>query len=672
MEIAILTSFASFGGIMKDRWMSVAVLISSLAPSAFAQKEGAANLGNMSIEDLMKIEVTSASKKAQPLDSAPAAVTVITQDDIHRSGARTVVEALRLVPGLQIGRYTQNYYAVTVRGFNNPNFDGSNGNKLLVLLDGRSLYMPYTSTVYWEIEDLLLEDIDRIEVIHGPGGSLYGANAVNGVINIITKSAKATEGGLLVSSGGTLERDRISVQYGWKSGEHSAFRVFGKHGNDNESVFPDGSGVGDTKVLNEVGFRGDVDGKRGSFMIQGAYNKFGINEAVTAPSLTDPFFANYSNKDTITTSDLVAKWTFDEKDGGKTVFQSYYDFLDYPYTNASATSTTLDFDLQREFPSRKNHSIIVGAGYRYMINDSKPGFTQELDPLTRHDSIYSFFGQDEIKVSDKGRLTLGMKLEHNTFTGYEFQPSVRYLHQIDSSHTFWGAISRAVRTPSQTELADKLVTGVDPPANPGDLPTAFTSFGDPNLTSEHLTAYELGYRLRSSDKFSVDLAAFYDRYSDLIYSSEGTPFDTTEFGVPVTVVPTYLHNGESGNVYGGELQARWKLQPRSFFTLGASVTKQDQFSQGTSIMSPQFQAFGRISHDFHPNLKADAMFFWYDGIPEIAQNSYSKLDLHISWKANETTELSIGGQDLLFGRSMQFTSAAEIPRSAYLQLTSHF
>lgn len=653
------------------RWLIALPLILGFSSSSFAQKD-AASLGNLSIEDLMKIEVTSASKKAQPLDSAPAAITVITQDDIHRSGARTIVEALRLVPGLQIGRYTQNYYAVTVRGFNNPNFDGSNGNKLLVLLDGRSLYMPYTSTVYWEVEDMLLEDIDRIEIIHGPGGSLYGANAVNGVINIITKSAKSTDGGLLVTSGGTLERDRLSVQYGWKNGEHAAFRIFGKHGDDNQSVYPDGTGVGDTRTMNELGFRGDIDGKRGTLMIQGAHNKFGITEAVTAPSLTDPFFANYSPKDTITTSDLLAKWTVDEKDGGKTIFQSYWDYLDYPYTNASARSTTWDFDFQRQFPTMKSHNLIVGAGYRYMINDSSPGITQQLDPLARRDSIYSLFAQDEISVSEKGRLTLGMKLEHNTFTGYEFQPSIRYLHQIDPAHTFWGAISKAVRTPSQTELADKLVTGVDGPANPGDDPTAHISFGNPNLTSEHLTAYELGYRMRTSDKLSIDLAAFYDRYSDLIYSADGTPFNGTEFGVPVVVDPTYLQNGESGNVYGGELTARWKMQPKSFFTLGASLTKQDHFSQGTSIMSPQVQAFARLSHDFRTNLKADAMFYWYDSIPEIAQNSYSKLDLHVSWKPSDNVELSVGGQDLLFGRSMQFTSASEIPRSAYLQLNVHF
>jgi len=645
----------------------------SLVVTALAQTE-TQDLSNMSIEDLMKIKVTSASKRTQSLDSAPVAISVLTQSDIHRSGARTIVEALRLIPGVDIGRYTQNYYAVTVRGFNNPNFDGSNGNKLLVLIDGRSIYMPYTSTVYWEIEDLPLEDVDRIEVIRGPGGSLYGANAVNGVINIITKSASETVGGLGVASAGTLERDRLLAQYGWKTGDNAAWRIYAKHGNDNQSLNLDGSGAGDTKELNEVGFRGDVDvPSRGSLMVQGAYHKFGIRENLFSPILTDPFFQFHNNKDTITTSDVVARWSTKEKTGGQTIAQLYYDFLDYPYTNASATTQTWDLDVQRQLPSINNHNIIFGGGYRYIINASTPGPTQTLVPLTRRDGILSLFGQDEIGVSDRGRLTLGLKLEHNTYTGYEWQPSVRYIDQIDDSHTMWAAISRAVRTPSQTELQDKLVTAVDAPANPGDLPTAYLSFGNPNLTSEHLLAYEMGYRLHHSDKFSLDIAGFYDQYSDLIYSVNGDPFTAVEFGTDVNVNPTYLKNGETGSVYGGELEARWKLPNRTMLTSGFSVAKPNKFSKGTVIMVPKYQGFVHLSKDFKSTLKADAMLYWYDAIPEIGQQPYTKLDLHLSWRPTDgNTELSLGAQDLLLPRSMQFTSSFEIPRSAYLQLTTHF
>ena len=646
----------------------------AMAATAFSQANNPQDLSNMSIEDLMKIKVTSAAKRTQSLDTAPVAISVITQDDIHRSGARTLVEALRLIPGVEIGRYTQNYYAVTVRGFNNPNFDGSNGNKLLVLLDGRSLYMPYTSTVYWEIEDLPLEDIDRIEVIRGPGGSLYGANAVNGVINIITKSAKDTVGTLTDVSMGSLERDRQLLQYGSKMGENGAFRVYARRGDDNPSMNPDGTSAGDTKQLSEFGFRGDTDvPNKGSFMFQGQYHQFGIKEDVLAPTLTDPFSQFHNNVDTITAKDLLGKWTTKEKDGGQTTAQLYYDYLNYPYTNASATATTYDLDVQRELPEMKNQRVILGTGYRYMINASTPGDVQVLSPLTRHDSIYSLFGQDEIDSGDRGHLTLGLKLEHNTFTGFEWQPSIRYLKDLDDSHSVWAAISRAVRTPSQTELDDKLVTAVNPPANPGDNPTAFMSFGNPNLTSEHLLAYEAGYRLHNSDSFSLDLATFYDHYSDLIYSVEGDPFTAVEFGQTVTVDPTTLKNGENGSVYGGELEARWKLPARTMLTTSFSVAKQTKFSEGTTIWTPKYQGFVHLSKDMPKDFKADVMFYWYDAIPEIDQEPYSKLDFHISWRPhNGDTEWSLGGQDLLLPRSMQFTSAVEIPRSVYLQMTKHF
>ena len=657
--------------------MSRCVTVSSavlLATAAFAQNDSQQGLGNMSIEDLMKIKVTSASKRTQSLDSAPVAISVITQSDIHRSGARTIVEALRLIPGVEIGRYTQNYYAVTVRGFNNPNFDGSNGNKLLVLIDGRSIYMPYTSTVYWEIEDLPLEDVDRIEVIHGPGGSLYGANAVNGVINIITKSASETQGGLGVGEVGSLQKDRLLAQYGWKSGDHSSFRVYAKHGNDAQSLNLDGSGAGDTKVLNEVGFRGDIDvPERGSLMLEGGYHKFDIRENVLAPTLTDPFTQFHNDVDDIWNSFMVGRWSTSEKGGGQTIAQIYYDHLSYPYTNASATSDTWDLDVQRQLPTMGKHNLIVGAGYRNMVNASTPGDVQILTPLTRHDSIYSLFGQDQIMTSKTGQLTLGLKLEHNTFTGFEWQPSIRYLNQLDDSHTVWAAVSRAVRTPSQTELNDKLVTSVDPPVNPGDLPTAHMSFGNPDLTSEHLLAYEIGYRVRHSDKSSLDLAAYVDQYSDLIYSVDGAPFTGNEFGTTVNVDPTTLKNGEHGTVYGGEIMARWKLPSRTFVTSSFSVARQNKFSQGTALMTPKYQGFVRVSKDFPSSVRADVMYYWYDAIPEIDQRPYSKLDFHVSWRPeNSDTEFAIGGQDLLMPKSMQFTSFFLIPRSIYAELTTHF
>lgn len=656
---------------MNAKYLAISAAILGLAVPVLAQEQ-AQNLGNMSIDDLMKIEVTSASKHSQPLDSAPAAITVITQDDMHRMGARTLVEALRLVPGLQIGRYTQNYYAVTVRGFNAPNFDTSNGNKLLVLMDGRSLYKPYASSTYWEVEDTLLENVDRIEVIKGPGGSLYGANAINGVINIITKSATQTEGGLVVASAGSLEKDRLSLQYGFKPKDNLSVRFFGKHGSDGTAQNPDGTSFGDSKVVNELGFRGDMESTHGSFMLQGTYNRFNITENVIAPLLTDPFSRNATPTDTILDSDIVARWTKDEASGAQSRAQVYYDRQAYPYTNGTNLSNAWDFDFQRQFAPKKSGNIILGGGYRSMINDSVPGETQFLTPTTRRDSIFNFFGQDQIQVSEKGNLTLGFKLEHNTYTGYEFQPSIRYLNRVDDTHTWWGAISRAVRTPSQTELSDNVLTTVDAPATPSDLPTAHVSYGNPNMRSEHLLAYELGYRFRSGERYSIELSSFYDVYSDLIYASAGNPTTGTYLGVPVNLIPTTLQNGEKGNVYGAELQGRWKLSDNTFANTGLSYIRQTPFSQGTSIVSPMYQAFMRLSHDFKSNLKGDLLYYWYDAVPDVSQPSYSKLDLHLSYRLNANSEISFGGQDLLVPRSIQSFGGQYIPRSVYLQVNSHF
>jgi iron complex outermembrane recepter protein len=642
-----------------------------LVCSAAAREE--TQLQSMSIDDLMKMTVTSATKREQSLDSTAEAITVITQDDIQRSGARTLVDALRLVPGLQIGRYTQNYYGVTARGFNSPNFDGSNGNKLLVLMDGRSLYMPYTSSVYWEIEDTLLEDIDRIEVIRGPGGSLYGANAVNGVINIITKIANATQGGLVVSSAGTLQRDRLAVRYGWKEGDHAAFRVFGKVGNDNGSVDLSGSQVGDKKNLHEVGFRGDIDlNTRGSLMVQGAFNSFRINEAISQPSLSDPFSFFANNPDVIQTGDLLGLWTLDGINGEKTKLQVYYDLLNYPFTNATGISNTFDVDFLHQLAPAKIGNVIVGAGYRYMINDSVPGPTQQLMPKTRHDTIYSLLAQDQIPIGCRDTFTAGFKLEHNDYTGYEFEPSVRFLHKLDSNHALWGAISRAIRTPSQTESSDVVVTSVDPPDAQNPLPTAHTSFGNPNLTSERLIAYELGCRIKTSDRFSLDLAAFEDKYSNLIYSVAGAPFNGVEFGVPVTVSPTSLQNGETGDVLGAELLARCKLSNRSFATLGATYVAPKSFSQGSTIETPRYQYFGRLSQDMLKDLKLDVIYYWYGSVDDVNQAATSKLDAHLAWNVRPGVELSAGGQDLLFKRAIQFPGGSAIPRSAYVQLSARF
>ncbi len=652
-----------------------ALMFACFITFAGAQEKPQGDISNMSIDDLMKIKVTSASKRSQTLVSTASAITVITQEDIHRSGVRNLAEAMRLAPGVQVQELSGHYYAITIRGFDNPNFDGSYGNKLLVLIDGRAIYSPYASTVYWEVEDLILEDIDRIEIIRGPGGSLYGANAVNGVINIITKSAAQTVGGLAVGSLGSLEKDRMTFRYGLKTGSNSAFRFFGKVGTDGASMTADGSSAHDGGSLGEIGFRGDMDDvARGSLMIQGAYNRFGIYENQVNPILTPPFSQVATAKDVITTSNLLGRWSSKESGGEQTTAQIYYDLLAYPYSNASSTGTTWDLDVQRQFPTTGGRNLIVGGGYRYEINNSSMGSYpyQELLPAVRHDTIYNLFIQSEQPVGPKGRFTFGAKLEHNTFTGLEFEPNARYLYQIGDSQALWAAVSRAVRTPSQAELNDHVLTGASPPGQPGGLPTAFVSFGNPALTSEKLISNEIGYRRRVSHLASLDVDAFYNIYTDLIHGVPGAPYMGNQFGVPVLIMPTTLEGGERGNVYGLELQTNWNLGPGSQLSAGYSFVQQDHFTSGTMIDAPVHQVNVRLSHDFSKDLKFDGLLYWYSAVPNLDASAYTKLDLRIAKKLTNDLEFSIAGHDLLSPRQATFSGYFDVPRSIDFKLTSRF
>jgi iron complex outermembrane receptor protein len=662
------------GFIFRREFWGVAIgLIATLSFGQDAPDSKKKNLTDLSLEDLMNIKVTSATKMSQSLFDVASAISVITQNDIHRSGVRNIAEALRLAPGVQVQELSGHFYAITIRGFNNPNYDGSYGNKLLVLIDGRTLYSPYTSTTYWEVEDLILEDIDRIEVIRGPGGTLYGANAVNGVVNIVTKSAEETVGSLAVSSIGTFDKDRFAFRYGWKPNKAAAVRFFGKIGTDGRSLLKDGSSYHDGGSFSEMGFRADfADVAKGSLMVQGEYNRFGIYEDLINPILTAPYFEHAINKDQITTSHVLANWKSPEVAGKQTEIQAYYDLLDYPYSTNSSVGTTWDLTYQQKKLDSKGGSTIFGAGYRYELNNSTPSLYQSLDPLSRRDTIANVFAQREMPIGTSAKLIFGAKLEHNTFTGFEFQPNVRYLQNIDDSHVFWGSVSRAVRTPSQSELNEHSIKNVEPPAGPGALPTAYINFGNNSLTSEILIANELGYRVKASESLSFDMGAFYNMYSNLTYMVDGTPYEDVQFGIPVIVVPQLLKSGEKGNTYGLEVVSRKKLSANTHLTLSYSFVGQDHFSHGSDIDAPKHQFSARISHSLPKNLELDAMAFHYSAVPGLSGQEYTKLDASVSWKPTKDFELSLIGHDLLKPRQFSVDTYSYIPRSIDLRLSYHF
>ncbi len=607
---------------------------------------------DLPIEDLMRVDVTDAFKSPIPLMKVPAAIYVINQDTIRRSGVSTLPEALRLVPGVEVSRIGSVYYTVSIRGFG----DYLASNKILVLLDGRTLYSPYQNTVYWEIEDVLMESIDRIEVILGPGGSLWGSNAVNGVINITTKHSKDSKGGLLVQKVGDLEKNRTIFQYGARLSDDATIRVYGKYGNNHASDNGDGSTFGDRSDLYSLGFRSDFSlPNHNSLMVEGQTAQYRIDENQPIALVSPPYNVNFTNTDLIQTRHLLAKLTHDGKQGSKTTLQAYYDLIDYPYTNQGSTAEMVDLSLEHRLAAKHGQDMTFGGGYRYMLNSGIPGPTAILTPNLRRDTIFNFFGQDIIDLSKIDKLTVGAKLEHNT-TGYAFQPNLRYSHSPTDRETLWAAIGKADRTPSQSELNIFSLTSITPPSGGQPLPVGTANIGSPDLKPETVIASEVGFRKKLNKTTMFDVSAFYNQYSNIIYLAPGAQFTSSLFGPPVVIDPSYFRNGDSGQTYGFELSAKHEFGPNLRTDLSFTSLQRSRFVQGSELAAPHYQASWHIAWNPTKKFELDTRIHWYDSIFEQDIPSYVKLDLHLIWKISSSQEFSIGGYDLLTPKHIEFSN----------------
>ncbi len=652
------------------------------SPQTAGKSQKADDLTDLNLDDLSKMQVTTASKKAQSLNAVAAAIFVVTAEDIKRTGAKNVPEALRMVPGVQVSRLGGQTYAVSVRGFNSYN-----SNKLLVLVDGRTIYSPYISGTYWEVTDMLMENIERIEVIRGPGGSLWGANAVDGIINIITKHSKDTQGGLFITSAGSLESNRLAFRYGGKIGD-GTYRVDGKAGVNKDAQLSDGARAGDGENLSELGFRADFDEKsKGRFMFQGSENRFGLYEQTSAALPVAPYSTFFGGMEMITASHILGRWEHDEAHGAQTAVQVYYNMLDYPFSYQGLSGYTWDLDIQHQMAEMKNQSITLGVGARYEINNTWKGIAGWLYPADQRDTILSAFGQDEITINPKNHVTLGLKYEHNSVTGSEFQPNARYAYTPDENHTIWASVARAVRKPGQFDEGQVDVLSAAPPATQGGLPTASVFYGNQGLTSEKLIANEIGYRTKPMEHVLVDVAAYYNIYDNLLYYAGGTPFTGTILGgdtgstYPLNgqqyeITPTYTYNGDKGHTYGLEWATHYNPSKLFHATLGYTYMNWDGFALGTTMFTPKNSVDLHLSWDLPHELKFDTMAHWYDAIFDEGVSAYVKLDANLSWKPTTAYEVSVGGNDLLSNRHREgtgiFWPTAEIPRSYYAKVTLHF
>jgi iron complex outermembrane recepter protein len=627
---------------------------------------------NLSLEELLNVEVTTASRKAERLLDVAAAAFVITRDDIEQSGATSIPEALRMAPGVQVARLSNNRWAVSVRGFN-----GRFANKLLVLVNGRSVYSPLYSGVIWEAEDTLLDDVDRIEVIRGPGAAMWGANAVNGVINVITRRARDSQGNLLVAGLGTEEGAFAAFRHGGESGE-GHYRVWGKVFARDESVDLSGNRASDDWRAGRMGFRGDWPLAAGDRLtVSGSAYKSTSGDRWNYPDLAS---ASGSRLQETPQSNQGAhvigrrEWTL--ADGSEASIQGYLDHSEVDIARVvKEHRTTADLDFQHRKRFGERHDLVWGLGYRLSHDDIDARSLVDFSPRSRDFRLVTAFAQDDITlVPDTLRLMLGARLEHNSFTGFEPQPNLRVLWTPTPRQAWWAAASRAVRTPSRVEEDAQWDLGVTPasaPGNPTGLPvlTRNVPMAGGELVAEKVTALEVGVRHRFDAGLSVDITAFHNRYRDL-RANRRLAIDPVYSATPYLLQRLTSDNNVAARSHGLELAldwhptAWWRLQSTySYLRVSSWAETDDPIDRMNAVdnegIAPRHQFSLRSSMSFSNRHRVDA---WLRYVSEISSAypaegtipAYTTLDLRYAWRPTPKFELSLVGQNLLDRRHQEF------------------
>lgn len=650
------------------------------------------DLTELSLEALMDMEITSVSRKTQTLANTAASVFVISQDDIRRSGATTIPDLLRMAPGVQVARIDANKWAVSIRGSN-----GRFANKLQVLKDGRSIYTPLFSGVYWETQDTPLEDIERIEVIRGPGAAMWGANAVNGVVNIITKLAADTQGGLVSAGGGSSENGFGTLRYGFKPSGKSDLRLYAKHVDRNEGVLSNGTDANDAWHLTTGGFRLDSQpDEDDALTLQGDFYSGRFNETYTLyrlPTDDDPRFSWIQPATAASWGgNVLARWQRTLSATDNLSLQLYYDHYQHDLFILGEKRDTLDLDFQHRFSLGSRQEILWGLGYRYTTDRIENSQVLALKTTSKGSSLFSAFLQDEITLLPQRLvLVLGSRFEHNDYTGFEIQPNGRLIWTPSPRHTFWGSVSRAVRTPTHGEQDLRysfLTLPVGAAGNP--LPLRVEIDGTDRFRSETLLAYEIGYRSDLTKQFSLDLSLFFNQYDHLRVRQSGSiEVEPPSFTNLALRFP--LSNDMHGHSYGAEIAATWRpcdwwrLQAgyhylRSVMFLDNGST--DEINRSNAAEgSPRHQFTLRSGIDLGRRVELDLWLRAVDQVDSIDSTripGYVTMDVRIAWKPLENLELALVGQNLFQSRHPEYiaefinTASSETPRSIYGKITWKF
>jgi iron complex outermembrane receptor protein len=618
--------------------MGCGLLLLALWPAAAlcANAPSPGDLDRMSIEDLGNIQVSSVSKTTQPLSDAAASIFVITHDDIIRSGATSLPEMLRLAPNLQVAEINGQNYAVSARGGNSAAAD-----KLLVLIDGRSVYTPFLNGVSWNVQRVPPEDIERIEVISGPGAALWGANAVNGVINIVTRKAADTQGVMVEGGAGSLEQ-HANVQVATKLAPDLALRVYGLGDWSGDDVGVTGANAKNAFTTGQGGFRMDWTPGHDQLTLQGDLYR-SLEDNLAAPNETDGG------------QNLLLRWNRAGAGGSNLQVQAYYDELwRHIPTVASDQLRTYDVDVQHSFSLGRLQQVVWGGGLRAETDDFPvmPGASANafFDPTRRTLLIGDLFGQDTVALAPSLHLTLGLKLENDAYVGLTPLPDIRLSWKAGDAGLLWAAVSRATRAPSRLDRDFYETAG----------PVTVLKGG--NFQSEDLIAYEVGYRAQPTTRLSASISLFYNDYRDL---------RTLEYS-PGPALPASFENMMEGNTYGVEAWGSFQALDWWRLSAGANWLHQDlHFKPGSSQLGglaiagddPDYQASLRSSMDLPHGVALDGELRRVGALPAPASPAYTELNARLAWPVTPSFELSIVGANLLNPHHLEFGST-----SAPLQL----
>jgi iron complex outermembrane recepter protein len=680
---ATMRTRSSRDGMRRVSRLLTALGMAGLSLPLARPQQQTADLTKVNIEDLMNIQVSSVSKKEEKLSRTAAAVFVITQEDIRRSGATNIPDLLRTVPGVDVAQINANTWAITARGLN-----AEFGHELLVMMDAREVYTPTFGGVFWDVLDLPLENIERIEVIRGPGGTIWGANAVNGVINIITKKASETSGAMVVAGGGTLDQGFGTAEYGASADKRFDYRIYSKYLNQDHMPGLTGQNGGDGWGILRGGFRVDSTiSLKNSLMFQGdLYTGKENNPTTFFPSVTSPAPIDIDLRVGLSGGFLQSVWNHTFSPHSDTTLMVSYDYYERDDQLREGRST-FDMDFQHHIGWGRRQDFVWGFGYRDSASHSDGDLFVSLHANVVHSQSFSSFVQDEITLApERFFLTVGTKLEHSYYTGFALLPSVRASYTRDKRNMLWAAVSRAQRTPAATDASIRLNFAGFP--GPGGIPALVAVIGNPQFKNEGLIAYELGYRTTIHKHLSVDFSTYYNSYDNQQSTEPSTPFFEPTPAPGHLVLPSTYQNLIHGETHGAEIVANWKITDR--WTVSPAydferihmhrgpLSQDTKTGPETEGSDPHLHAQVRSHIELSTSLAWDVSAYFVDRLAAQGVPSYTRLDSGLSWKWKEGVSVNLVGQNLLRDHHVEFidstgaSRSTEIKRSAYAKITWQF